>query len=130
MINSRVSVDPSCVREPISKSFLEGAGKASLAFVGAALSSIRSVRVAKVVVCFAGAVFVGHLLAKQTPLMKPLQKKERAFLVPLAALTAACALGKLYRTTMGVAGTWGLVTGARVQHQQYLNLNCKMDNGH
>jgi len=121
MINNRISVAPSCVKEPVSKSFLEGAGKASLAFVGAALSSIRSVRVAKVVVCFAGAVFAGHLLAKQTPFLKPLQKKERAFLVPFAALTAACALGKLYRTTVGVAGTWGLMTGARVQHHQYLS---------
>jgi hypothetical protein len=127
MINNRMSVAPSCVREPVSKSFLEGAGKASLAFVGAALSSMRSVRVAKVVACFAGAVFAGHFLAKQTPLMKPFQKKERAILFPLAALTAACAFGKLYRTTAGVASTWGLMTGARVQHQQYLNLNSKLD---
>lgn len=125
MINNKILVAPCCVKEPASKSFLEGAGKASLAFAGAAVSSIRSVRVAKVVCCFAGALFAGHFLAKQTPLMKPLQRKERALLFPLAALTAACALGKLYRTTAGIAGAWGLVTGARVQHHQYLSQQLK-----
>lgn len=119
--SDRVFVAPSCVKESASKSFLEGAGKASLAFVGAAVSSLRSVRMAKVAACFAGAILAGHLLAKQTTLMKPLQKKERTLLVPLAALTAACALGKLYRTTAGVASAWGFLTGARVQQHQYLN---------
>lgn len=121
MINCRLFIVPGCVKEPVSKSLLEGVGKASLAFVAAAISSLCSVRVAKVVACFAGAVFAGHFLAKQTPFMKPLQKKERGLLVPLAVFTAACACGKLYRTTAGLAGAWGLMTGARVQYQQYLS---------